>query len=225
MKIMNVTCNDRDRIFEDGTPAEWAALEAHTAFCPLCAEEVRAWKSLSVAAKELRDYSDSPSFWPRIERVLAKEAARNAPRAERKGWFSFLLDLSPAWQTALAGALVLILTLSAGRIYLRRPFHGGGTVDPSLLKSQALKEVESAETAYERAIDKLAAEAKPHLESPATPLLANYQEKLLLLDSAIAELRVQAGMNPSNAQLRYQLLAMYQEKQQTLEEVLEAKRQ
>ncbi len=47
--------------------------------------------------------------------------------------------------------------------------------------------------------------------------------RLLVLDSAIGELRAQAGLNPSNAQLRYQLLAMYQEKQHTLEEVLEAK--
>ncbi len=95
--------------------------------------------------------------------------------------------------------------------------------DKSLLKSSALKEVETAESSYELAIDKLAAEAKPQLENPATPLLANYREKLLVLDSAIAELRAQAGLNPSNAQLRYQLLAMYQEKQRTLEEVLEAK--
>ena len=91
-----------------------------------------------------------------------------------------------------------------------------------MLKSAALKEVESAESAYEKAIDKLAAEAKPQLDTPATPLLANYHEKLLVLDSAIADLRAQAGLNPSNAQLRYQLLAMYQEKQRTLEEVLEA---
>ena len=74
---MQVTCNDRDRIFEDGTLAEWAALEAHAATCPLCAEEVRAWKSLSVAAGELRDYSDSPSFWPRIERATALPVARH----------------------------------------------------------------------------------------------------------------------------------------------------
>jgi hypothetical protein len=46
-----------------------------------------------------------------------------------------------------------------------------------------------------------------------------------VLDSAIADLHAQAGLNPSNAQLRYQLLAMYQEKQRTLEEVLETKKQ
>jgi hypothetical protein len=218
---MNVTCSDRDRIFEDGTPAEWAALETHAASCPGCEEEVRAWRSLSVAAKELRDASDGPSFWPRIERALAEEAAR---RAERKSWFSFLPSFSPAWQTALAGAFVLVLTISAAWIYLHPP-KKGQSADPSLLQSSALKEVESAETAYEHAIDKLAAETKPQLENPATPLLANYHEKLLVLDSAIADLRAQAGMNPSNAQLRYQLLAMYQEKQRTLEEVLEARRQ
>ncbi len=219
---MNVTCSDRDRIFEDGTPAEWAALEAHAASCPLCLEEVRAWKSLSVAAKELGDYSDNPAFWPRIERALAEEAARNGQRAERKSWFSFLPSFSPAWQTALASALVLVLTISGGWLILHPPGHKVEN-DKSLLQSSALKEVESAETAYERAIDKLATDAKPQLENPATALLANYHEKLLVLDSAIADLRAQTGMNPSNAHLRHQLLAMYQEKQDTLEEVLEAR--
>jgi len=219
---MNVTCSERERIFEDGTRAEWAALETHAASCPFCAEEIRGWRSLSVAAKELRDYSDSPWFWLRIERALTEQEARSAQRAERKGWFSFLPSFSPAWQTVLAGALVLVLAISGGWLILH-PRGGKVDNDKSLLKSSALKEVETAESSYERAIDKLAAEAKPQLENPATALLANYHEKLLVLDSAIGELRAQAGLNPSNAQLRYQLLAMYQEKQHTLEEVLEAK--
>lgn len=201
---------------------EWTALETHAASCPLCAEEVRAWKSLNAAAEELRDYSDGPSLWPRIERALAEEAERKARRGE---WWNLILRLprfSLGWQTALAGAFVLLLAISGGWIYIRRPATPLDK-DKSLLKSSALKEVESAETAYEHAIDKLAAEAKPQLENPATPLLANYHEKLLVLDSAIADLRTQAGLNPSNAQLRYQLLAVYQEKQLTLEEVLEAR--
>jgi hypothetical protein len=221
---MNVTCNDRDRILEDGTTAEWMALEAHAASCAQCAEEVRAWKSLSAAAQELQDYSPNPALWPRIERALAEEAARKAQHPVRKGWLSFLPVISPGWQTALAGAFVLILTISAGWLYIHKPVVPESN-DESLLKSKALQEVESAEVAYEKAIDKLAAEAKPQLEDPATPLLANYHEKLLVLDSAIADLRAQAGLNPSNAQLRYQLLAMYQEKQRTLEEVLEARKQ
>jgi len=217
---MNVTCKDRERIFEDGTAAEWMALETHAAGCVKCAEELRAWKSLSVAAKELQDYSARPELWTRIERALIEEDAR---KAERKSWLSFLPSLAAGWQTALAGAFVLILTVSVTWIIRESKGHSSKQ-DNSLLKSAALKEVESAETAYEKAIDKLAAEAKPQLDNPATPLLANYHEKLLVLDSAIADLRAQAGLNTSNAQLRYQLLAMYQEKQRTLEEILEARK-
>ena len=219
---MNITCNDRDRIFEDGAPAEWVALEAHASGCPACAEELRVWKSLSVAAQEMRDYNESPELWPRIQHALAEEAVRNTHSGGRKSWFSFLENIPMGWQTAIASAFVLVLTISAGWLYFH-PRTDSSPVDQSLLKSKALNEVERAETAYVQAIDKLAAEASPRLENPATPLLANYHEKLILLDSAIADLRAQAGLNPSNAQLRHQLLAVYQEKQHTLEEVLETK--
>lgn len=218
---MNVTCNERDRIFEDGTPAEWAALEAHAGSCTACSKELRAWKSLSAAAMQLRDYSDSPSLWPRIERALAEEAATKSHRVER--WLFFWRNVPLDWQTAAAGAFVLLLTVSAGWFYLH-PRKPPGPADRSLLKNTALAEVERAETAYVQAIDKLAVQAKPQLENPTTPLQANYREKLLVLDSAIDDLRAQAGLNPSNAHLRYQLLAMYQEKQRTLEDMLEEKR-
>lgn len=221
---MNVTCNDRERIFEDGTASEWEALELHAASCARCAEEISAWKSLSVAAEELQDYKASPNLWPRIEQALAEQAASQARPDGHKSRFSFLPSFSLGWQPALAGACVLVLTVSLSWVLIHKPARSGDN-DKSLLKSSALKEVESAEAAYEKAIDELAAEAKPQLDSPATPLLASYQEKLLVLDSAIDDLRAQAGMNPSNAQLRYQLLAMYREKEQTLQEVLEAKKQ
>jgi hypothetical protein len=220
--VMNVTCNDRDRIFEDGTLAEWAALEAHAASCADCADELRSWKSLSVAAQEMREYAESPALWPRIERVLAEEAARNTRRARRWSWLSFWRDIPLAWQAAAAGAFVLILTVSAGWFYLH-PAKFVPAADQSLLKSAALAEVERTESAYVQAIDKLAADAKPQLDNPATPLLANYREKLLVLDSAIGELRAQAEQNPGNAHLRRELLAMYQEKQSTLQGILEDK--
>jgi len=199
-------------------------LEAHAENCPACAEELKAWKSLSVAAQEMRDRTDSPSFWPRIERALVEEAQRKTQRPVRRGWLSFFPSSSLGWQAALAGAFVVVLTISAGWIYLRPPGRISES-DKSLLKSAALDNVERAEAVYAQAIDKLAGETRAQLENPATPLLANYHEKLVVLDSAIADLRAQAGLNPSNAQLRHQLLAMYQEKQHTLEEVLEVGKQ
>jgi hypothetical protein len=218
---MNVTCKDRDRVFEDGTASEWAALERHAVSCASCAEELRAWKSLSLAAAELRDYTESPALWPRIHQALSEQAAGIQERRERWSWRPLFANLSLSWQTAAATAFVVVLMVSAA--WLVRP-----TKPPiqqgSLLKSKALTEVEHAESAYVQAIDKLAAEAKPQLDNPATPLMANYREKLLVLDSAIDDLRAQTGQNPSNAHLRYELLATYQEKQRTLEEILEEKR-
>ena len=220
---MNATCNDRDRIFEDGTPAEWAALEAHATTCASCAEELRAWKSLSVAAEELRDYTENPMLWPRIRRALGDEADRAAQRKSRWNRVTLLHHISPSWHTAAATVIVLVLASSAAWLYVRMQApHEPQSAD--FLKQKALAEVERSESAYMHAIDKLAAQAKPQLDNPETPLLANYHEKLQILDSAVDDLRAEAGQNPSNAHLRYQLLAMYQEKQRTLQEILEEKR-
>jgi len=220
---MNINCEDRDRILAEGTPAEWAALEAHAANCDECGEELRSWRALSAAAVEMREYSDTPSLWPRIERALVEQAAAQNLRSEGRGWLSFDRLFSLRLQTAVAAALVLILTAFTGWIYVRRQTPPVMQGNQSLLKSPALAEVERAQAAYEQAIDKLAAQAKPQLENPATPLQANYREKLLVLDSAINDLRAQTGLNPSNAHVRQQLLAMYEEKQQTLEDILEEK--
>jgi hypothetical protein len=220
---MNIDCKDRERIFEDGTPEEWVALEKHAANCSTCAEEIRSWQSLSIAAKELRDYSASPALWTRIESALADQTAGRAGASSKWSWPSSWNLAALGWQAALAGALVLFLAVSGGWLILHWP-DSGTRSSASLLRNKALTEVERTESAYVHAIDKLAVEAKPQLENPGTPLLSSYREKLLLIDSAIDELRAQAGNNPSNAHLRYQLLAMYQEKQRTLEEILEEKR-
>ena len=221
MNRMNVNCSDRQRIMEDGTAAEWAALEAHAASCADCAEELHAWRSLSVAAQELRDYSESPALWPRIQASLAEQASTAKQQHARWSWRALLPNLSLSWQTA-AAAFVLLLMLSAG--WLLRPPTKSPQQSTGLLKSKALANVENAESAYVQAIDNLAIEANPQLASSETPLVANYREKLFVLDSAIDDLRAQVGQNPSNAHLRYELLAMYQEKQRTLEEILEEKR-
>jgi hypothetical protein len=218
---MNITCKDRDRIFEDGAAAEWAELEGHAATCASCKEELRSWKSLSLAAAELRDYTESPALWPRIHQALAEQAASIHDGRNRSSLRWLFPNLSLSWQTAAAAAFVAVLMISAG--WLLRP-NKPAIQQGSLLKSKALTEVEHAESAYVQAIDKLAADAKPQIDNPATPLMGNYREKLLVLDSAIDDLRAQTGQNPSNAHLRYELLAMYQEKQRTLEEILEEKR-
>ena len=219
---MTIHCDDRERIFLDGSSEEWAALELHANTCPVCAEELRAWKQLGAAAEELRDYQESPALWVRIEASLRQQQVAPAPRKSMWNSLDFWRHITPAWQSALVGAVVAVLAISSGYLYTHRT---GSPADSGnkLLKTGALAEVERTERDYMAAIDKLAADASPQLND-STPLMASYREKLLVLDSAIADLRAQAGENPSNAHLRYQLLAMYEEKQVTLQDVLETKR-
>ncbi len=218
---MNINCNDRERIFIDGTPEEWAALEAHAANCAACGDEVRSWKNLTIAAADLRQEWNAPALWPRIEQALKRN-----PAPHDSGWRRYFNGWnfgSLQWQTAAAALLLVALSGSAIWIAVHR---GPREIpqDQALLNDGTVREVERAEAAYERAIDKLDAKARPQLENSSTPLMANYREKLAVLDSAIADLKSQAGINPANGHLRRQLLAMYQEKQDTLEEILEAKK-
>ena len=215
---MNITCADRDRIFMDGSAEEWAALEQHGESCAECSEELRAWKALSIAAGELRDYKEDRTLWAKIEGSLRQNEGRHGFWTRLEFWRAYPIG----WQAALAGALVLALALTGVYVFTQRNITDNAS--DKLLKNSALAEVERTERDYMKAIDKLAADAKPQLDSPSSPLMASYREKLTVLDSAIDELRAEAGQNPSNAHLRYQLLAMYQEKQETLREVLETKR-
>src|SRR5262249_11144100 len=200
MSEMNASCKDRDRIFEDGSAAEWAALEVHAEGCAECAEEIRAWKAISVAAREMREESAGPELWARIEQGLAQQARKREERRDLWAWLGAWRLTPVVWQAAAASAIVLLLLVSGVWLIRSRNDSRGG--DAHLLKNPALADVERTEAAYVQAIDKLAAEAKPELENPATPLLSSYKEKLLVLDGAIEDLRAQAGVNPSNAHVR-----------------------
>jgi hypothetical protein len=221
---MNITCQDRERILQHRTAEDWAALELHAESCAKCSEELLAWKNLSVAAQQMGEETDSPLLWARIEAALREQTASgrspDSPWQRLKNWAWH----SVGWQTALAGTVVLALAVLAGYLYSYRGRVDRKDRNVALLESPALRDVENSEHAYEQAIEHLAAEAKPQLENAESPLVASYREKLMVLDGAIDELRMQAGQNPSNAHLRRQLLAMYQEKQQTLQDVLEIKR-
>ena len=117
---MNVTCQDRERILEDGSPAEWTALETHAAACVACAEELRAWVSLSTAAAELRSYEEPSSLWPRIQQALAEQSARLERREKRWSRLSAWLGLGRSWQAAAVSAFALLLLVSGGWLYFGR---------------------------------------------------------------------------------------------------------
>src|SRR5215469_14344095 len=115
---MNIQCEDRERIFRDGSAEQWAALERHAAACPACAEELRGWKRLSAAAAELRDYRESPALWSRLDTSLQEQQSAAAGRRKLERFFDFWQSGSYAWQFALVGALVVVLAVTGGDQYI-----------------------------------------------------------------------------------------------------------
>src|ERR1019366_768747 len=91
---------------------------------------------------------------------------------------------TPVWRWALAAAAVVALAVA-----LFQPWRTRQPQDHAFLTEDALREVEQAESAYARSIDKLSKLAEPGLEQSPAPLAAAYREKLVVLDSAIADVK------------------------------------
>ena len=213
---MKATCADLERALSSGDPEVFAAFEAHAHGCKACGAELAGWRRIAEAAPTLRKTWDSPELWPAIHQKLAEEsqtASRRAPRA----WMRFIPAASLAALFAVAAAGLLVFRNSGGRDPLVS--HWQTTKDP-ILADTAANEVEEAEKSYVDSIEKLSQLAAPRLQSASSPLVLNYREKLAVLDSAIADLRSSIEQNRYNTHLRRELLAVYREKQKTLQELM-----
>jgi hypothetical protein len=187
-------CSDLDRALEH--PELLPDARAHAERCPACSRQLHLWREISRVAPQLHQEWESPELWGRIRAELRPVAP---PRR-----------VVPNWRWALAAAAVVVLG-----VFLYRPTRSQSR---EFLTDEALQQVQQAEAAYARSIDRLSKIAGPGLEQSPSPLASAYREKLLLLDSEIAEIRAAAENNRYNAYVQTQLASLYREKQKTLQE-------
>jgi hypothetical protein len=195
-----------------------AALEIHAGGCGECRARLNLWNEISLAAPALKKEWESPQLFPRVARALSvanRPVAAAGPAPRRRF----------AWLPAAAAASLFILSMIGLSIFkpgesARDPFGRPSMGKEPLMSNDTMKEVEEAESNYLVSIEKLSRLAESRMANPASPLLVSYREKLQLLDSAIGDLRGQLEGNRFNTHLRKELLAMYQEKKRTLEEVV-----
>jgi len=211
---MSVDCREFEKLLSESITELPDSAAAHLRECPACAEEWQAWREIAEAAPGLRKQWDSPELWTRIRQSLEAESSKAA--RWHGGAFR---PLGLQWQAA-AAVVILVLPTLGGWMMLRPSQPASVEEGWRLLTEQALDEIERSEAAYLKSIDKLSKLAAPKVQHPESAIVASYREKLLLIDSAIGELRNQVERNRFNAHLRQELLLIYQEKQHTLEEVL-----
>jgi hypothetical protein len=173
----------------------------HAKECPACREKLASWNEISAVARGMHTNWTNEMLWPRIARAIRNE--------KRQGL--------RIWQVAAGFLLLLGIGLFAWRANenVRRD-----KFNQTILQASAVDEVEKAEKAHVAAIDQLEKVTQMKLDEASTPLLVSYKEKLMLLDDAIAECQSNIDRNRQNAHLRKQLLAIYSEKQRTLQQVL-----
>jgi hypothetical protein len=216
----SIECRDRERILCEGGPEQLAGLEQHARGCAGCAEALRQWNDISEAARTLSRSHEPPDLWPKIREALAKEA-RPGKQRERARWLRWPW---PAFTPSSFAVATVLLTVTGWAVWTLIDWPAPRPtpeVERRLLAEPAVREVEKAEAGYAASIQKLSALAQPKIANPTTPLLADYREKLLLLDAAIADCRTLAAQNRANPQLRQALLSLYREKKQTLEAVVQ----
>jgi len=206
----------------EGPDFEFAARHAET--CPDCSALRNDWLAIARSARELHRDWESPDLWPRIHRALAEEAQSGTPRQGIRWTWRFGV-VTQAW-----AALALLLVFASAVWILRReaqppePPEAIVERERKLLTEQALREIETSEQAYIRSIEKLSQLAEPKIQNPTTSLLLSYREKLMLIDAAIEECRLNIERNQFNAHLRKELMSIYQEKQKTLLEITDGVR-
>lgn len=180
---------------------------------------------LSEAARGLHSEWESPDLWPAISGGMREiERAEGNARVRRGRWQAFAA--AAALLLAVGAAVIVVRELTQRRVERAAPVVAD-VQDGRLLSDEALVEVERAELQYIAAIEALAgkaAAARSGASADASPLLAHLRERLLVIDAAIVDCRAEIERNRFNAHLRRQLLAMYQEKRRTLEEILEQER-
>lgn len=215
---MKAGCRDLEKALRGDSPELVAAFEEHVGSCPACGRELAEWAQLSAAGPALRKRWASPELWPAIRQRLAEESQRPQAQASHAGFFARALPgLAIASLFVLASTGLWVFRNSRGREPLTSSWQT--TKDP-LLTERAIDEVEVAEKQYLDSIEKLSKLAEPRLASATSPVMLNYREKLALLDSAIADLKSGIAENRFNTHLRRELVAMYREKQQTLQNLM-----
>ncbi len=199
---MNVTCETFDNLLLEGDPHSVQVAAQHASACPGCMEKLTSWNEISDTAHGMHTTWSNDMLWPRIERAIRAEKRRS---------------LSHLWQIAAALLIFAALGAVAWRAHQKMR---AAEFDNAILRASVVDQVEAAEKAHRAAIDRLEKMVQPKLEDASTPLLVSYREKLMLLDDAITECQANIDRNRQNAHLRKQLLAVYSEKQRTLQEVL-----
>lgn len=208
-----MTCEQFRNAIVSDDPTELADAERHAAGCADCGPSLNGDRRLACAVRQwvATDPSPSADLERRIAVAIEQDnSSRRGGVARRHGWW-----------VAVAASMLLALWFAP---QLWTP--AGSSLSEV---AQLMAEADRARDRYIEMIAALERQATPILQRAGDPELpparaANllrYRDRLLHLDSVIAEVQLFLDENPGHSGGHTVLLAAYQEKQQVLGELIE----
>jgi len=196
-----------------------AELEHHLEECELCRNEYLAELELDKTVAELPVFKAPDGVFDRIMKELDDTAEKQEdvtviekPRSFFAGMLPQSLPLVPA-AAGFAAALVAAVWIT---FFLTSSFHPGMG---KMIAEERVPELEDAEVAYLKAIDKYMTKIDASKDQLDPELYDIYREKLAILDEYILECKEAIGENEFNGNARHYLAMAYMEKAQTLKEM------
>ncbi len=194
------------------------AFEAHRRTCETCREAWILDERIERQARELPVPASAPGLWERVAAGVDRDrqpALRGIDRLRQ-----CFRDLSaPRWRPVWGIAAVFIAAIGIGAFLWLRP-SGPDARPRNLLTAEALARVEATEAEYERAITELEGVAGPVVAAADIEMVLRYRDRLETIDAQIRRCKAVLAEDGANAHVRRYLLAAYQDKKETLTELL-----
>jgi uncharacterized membrane protein YvbJ len=187
----------------------------HLSICPVCAALKKQDEELLSAARQLKIKVDTESLWLKVESRLLQEVEQERRNRKMNQLSKRFLNMK-----SLALAATLMIALILVYVLVMMPSENSST---GLLSQRALEKVEQTERAYVAAIDEMEKKTGAKLAVMDIELALLYRDQLKAIDEQIRHCRDTLQTNPANNQVRRYLLAAFQDKKQTLREIISFK--
>ncbi len=198
-------------------------LEQHLGSCQDCRQFFEDFQAIVERAKNLEDLTPSGQSWLKIRAKLGIEEQKVLTvRRQKRGWLSLLFQ-QPRLKYASIGALLAAFIIFVGLFGLQY-WNGRSNQGGENLQEYTLAKLNEAERHYQLAIKALweAASAQGGAEDPQVAEV--FKTNLAIIDSSITAFRQLILQEPDNNEARIYLLAVYREKVDFLNKMIDAKK-
>ena len=175
----------------------------HLKKCSFCKYQISEDKKLLELSQSIKQPFEASNLWDKIELSLVNEKNK-----VEKSWREYF----PMFRIAA----VLILVFGITVIFLNR----NNFQESKLLANSVLEKVEQNEKKLEDSISELEKLALQKLSEMNLELMFLYRDRLETIETQIVQCKEMLTENPANAHLRRYLLAAYQDKKETLDELM-----